>query len=237
MPEKFTYLLVDLMCIIFPFAFSFHPKINFYRQLKYFLPPCLITATFFLVWDAIFTRAGIWSFNPTYVIGIYFFHLPLEEYLFFICVPYACVFTYYSVTSFFNLSAFGKVAKYISWILVLFLIIASLLQPAKLYTSVTFFFLSFFLVFILLKKLSFLPSFYVTFIIILVPFFISNGILTGTGLKSPVVLYNNHYNSGIRILTIPFEDTFYGMLLILMNVTGFELLTNKNQNMKRIPAW
>ena len=227
MSGKFTYLLVDLLCIAFPLAFSFLPQIKFYRQWRFFVLPCLITAVFFLVWDVLFTRAGVWGFNPTYVTGVYFFGLPLEEYLFFICIPYACVFTYYSVTKLFNLPAFHKVATFLSWFLILFLIITGLLQLARLYTSITFLLLSVFLLLVLYKRVSFLSSFYLAFAIILIPFFVANGILTGTGPDAPVVLYNNHYNSGIRMLTIPFEDTFYGMLLMLMNVTGFEFLLHR----------
>ena len=55
-------------------------------------------------------------------------------------------------------------------------------------------------------------------------FFIVNGILTGSCIEEPVVWYDNNENLGIRLGTIPFEDIFYGFLLIASIIQIFEYL-------------
>jgi lycopene cyclase domain-containing protein len=184
------------------------------------------------VWDVLFTIHGIWSFNPGFVLGFYLFHLPLEEYLFFLFIPYACVFTYYCIGLFFNLSAYSIPVSKLTVVFIFILLVIAATHLPELYTSVTFILLQLFLSFLVLKKVKWLPLFYFSFFTILFPFFISNGILTGSIIREPVVLYNNNYNLGIRIFTIPIEDTFYGMLLMLMNVAGFEYLKGKG-NLKK----
>ena len=71
-------------------------------------------------------------------------------------------------------------------------------------------------------KSVWLNHLYFSYAILLIPFFIVNGILTGTGLSNPVVWYNENEIIGFRLLTIPIEDVFYGFFLILINVFLFE---------------
>jgi lycopene cyclase domain-containing protein len=86
------------------------------------------------------------------------------------------------------------------------------------------------LLFFLLRKYFrhfHLTAFLIAYLIILVPFLVVNGFLTAI----PVVLYNDAENLGLRIYTIPFEDVFYGMLLVMMNVAGFEWLRRRGKNL------
>lgn len=234
MLKTYTYLLVNFGCIIVPFLFSFHPKLKFARQWKFFLLPCLLTALFFLVWDGWFTSIGIWSFNPDYVLGWSILGLPIEEVLFFICIPYACVFTYHCMTLFFDLKSEIKIAEKSLLMLVVVLVSIALVNITKLYTSITFILLAVFLVLLLYKRVSYLSPFLVSFILILPFFFISNGILTGSFIDAPVVLYNNNHNLNIRLFTIPVEDLFYGMLLLLMNVSGYEYMKSRKKERESI---
>ena len=67
-------------------------------------------------------------------------------------------------------------------------------------------------------KPAWLNRFYVTYAVSLLPFYIVNGVLTAV----PIVLYNNAENIGRRLGTIPFEDHFYSMALLVMNVGFYE---------------
>jgi lycopene cyclase domain-containing protein len=74
-------------------------------------------------------------------------------------------------------------------------------------------------------KAPFLLRFYRAYLIILIPFIIVNGFLTGTGLEQPVVWYNQAENMNLRLFTIPLEDGVYGFLLIGVNIFLLEHFT------------
>jgi lycopene cyclase domain-containing protein len=63
--------------------------------------------------------------------------------------------------------------------------------------------------------------------ILLIPFVIVNGILTGSWIEAPIVSYNPAENMGIRLLTIPVEDIFYGFEMILLNIYFMHLFEKK----------
>ena len=73
----YGYLIIG--AFIGPLLLSFDKKVAFYKNIKFFILGLLFTATFFLVWDEVFTINKIWGFNPRYLWGIYLGHLPCIE--------------------------------------------------------------------------------------------------------------------------------------------------------------
>lgn len=226
---NYTYLLINLFSILIPFVASFDKRLDFYKQWKFLFPAIFITLAFFINWDVLYTYLGVWGFNPKYLTGINLINLPIEEWLFFITIPYACVFTYTSLNYLIKKDYFKDYEKIISWTLILVLLVVGLVNYNRIYTSFTFITTSIFIILHLyVFKSTYLSRFYFAYMIILFPFLIVNGILTGSFIDEQVVWYDNTQNLGIRIFTIPIEDSVYGLLLILMNVTFFEAFKNRH---------
>lgn len=221
-----VYLIVDLSSVLVPFLFSFHPKLKFYLHFKAVWPALLFPAILFLLWDSLFTFMGVWGFNPRYLIGVNLFNLPLEEILFFICIPYACLFTYYCLNLFYQFKWSNQITRLIVLSIVIVLLLIGGLNLEKAYTSTTFLGTAIILVLLtFVLKVSWLAKLLSIYPVLLIPFFIVNGILTGTGLDEPIVWYNDSENMGIRLLTIPIEDIVYGFEMMLLSVFVFERLT------------
>jgi lycopene cyclase domain-containing protein len=223
MNSHYTYLLIDIATIICPFLYSFEKKrVNFSGSWRYLLPATALTGLFFIIWDAWFTHIGVWGFNEKYIIGVEFAGLPIEEWLFFLVVPYSCVFIYDCLLYFRDMRRFTDRGWLLFPIVGSMLLLTSFFFIDKAYTFSASFLagIGCILVFLLRKKLpSFrADAFWLMYLISFIPFFIVNGILTAL----PVVVYNNAENVDIRATTIPVEDFVYSLLLLLCNVAGME---------------
>jgi len=216
---KYTYALIDFFTILFPFLLSFHRQSNFYQSWRSFFPALFITGIIFVLWDVYFTSIGVWGFNAKYVTGLYIGNLPIEEILFFVCIPYACVFTF---TRFYNnvkINFTQRRERIIFGLLIIVFAGIAIIYHDRKYTCATFIVLIItHLLATYVLKVKWMIKFYVIYAFLLIPFFIVNGLLTGTGLSEPVVWYNNRETIGLRLLTIPVEDFFYGINLVLINL-------------------
>ena len=211
----YLYLLLNLGSISIPLLYSFNKKMNFIKQWKTVFMAIILVAIFFIIWDVIFTKNGIWGFNEDYHLPYKIAGLPIDEMLFFICIPYASIFIHYSLEYFKpKLLMSSKAVKGITYFLLIITAVTLFFNLDKWYTSINYSLLILTLLVALFLAKYILKRFYISFVIILVPFLIVNGILTGSFIPEPVVWYNNTENLGIRLFTIPIEDIGYAFSML-----------------------
>ena len=220
---KWTYLLINVLTLAGPMARSFEPRIAYWRKWKALLPAIGLTLAFFVIWDSTFTAMGVWGFTPSYLLGVDLLNLPIEEWLFFITIPYACVFIYEVLNHFMLRDWLGGSAAAIAIGGMVLGIVMVILFWGRLYTVTSFGLMVVLLgLHVFVFKSAWLGRFFIAFLVSLVPFVIVNGVLTGAVTDAPVVWYNDAENLGVRLVTIPLDDIVYGLDLMLMNVSLFE---------------
>lgn len=219
----YTYLTINFLTILFPLIMSFEKKIFFFSMWKFVFPSMLIVGAFFILFDSFFTYLGVWGFNPDYVLGIYIYNLPIEEILFFLTVPFSCIFIYECVNIYLSDKIKYFKSNIINNLIIISFVFIGCIFTTKWYTAFAFIGAALYLIYnIMVIKSNHLGQFWMSYLLILIPFIVVNSILTGTFLSNPIVWYNNNHNLGIRILTIPVEDFAYNLLLVLMNITFYE---------------
>ena len=223
------YLKILILSTIVPIIFSFHPKVKFYIHYKSILSATLLASSIYILWDIIFTKLGVWGFNKQFLSGFYILNLPIEEILFFLCIPFCCLYTYHLVEKF-NISFFKNVNwKKVNIYILLVVLIVGLINYTKLYTFICF--ITFSLVLFIVNKSTIninFTFFYTTSFLVILPFLIINGALTGMFFDQTVVWYNNNEILGLRIFTIPMEDVFYAHQLILLNLFFYKKFSTTN---------
>lgn len=224
--EKFLYFWINITIIFIPFVYSFESTVNFFSKWKSFVPAIFLTTIFFMIWDVSFTNAKIWKFNSRYLIGIKKFGIPIEEWMFFLTVPYSCIFLHEALKYYFPRDFFYYVAKPF-FILLTFMIIVIGIFNNKTYTRVnSAVAVGIILIHYYIFEVRLLGRFLFSLIIHYIPFFIFNGILTGGfGMHEPIVLYNENEKINYRIGSIPIEDTIYSLSLLFMNLSLFEIFS------------
>ena len=227
--ESYYYLLLDILSFAVPFLFSFERKrMHFIRYWKPFFTAIFLVGMIFIAWDIYFTYADVWGFNDQYLIGFRIFGMPLEEYLFFLLIPYASVFIHYALKYFLpKILLTESITKWITYLLFVVSFSVAVLNYDKIYTVCSFGLFAFLMLLQIIYKYKEAQRFYLSFIVIYIPFYFVNNALTGNYSENPVVFYDNTENLGIRVGTMPLEDSFYCFTLLYSIVLVFEYLKRK----------
>lgn len=231
LPQQYTYLILMLLSVAYPFAQSFEKRITLYKSWKFIFPAIIITNLVFIPWDVFFTVEEFWGFNSDFITGIKIWHLPIEEWLFFFLIPYCCFFVYFVANYFIKTDILFNQRRNIGWVVFAILIVVGALNFPKWYTSTAFLGAAAWLLMLLITKFDFfLGRFWVAYLLCLIPFIIVNGQLT----YPPVVWYNDAENLGVRLFVngfanIPIDDLAYNLLLLLMNISIYHFFEQRSK--------
>jgi lycopene cyclase domain-containing protein len=206
------YFYLNLAIIAFPLVFSFERRIKFYKRFRALVVALLIVGVFFVSWDVFATYRGDWSFNPAYVNEVKVLGLPLEEILFFITVPYSCLFVFDAMGHFFEDKKLFNPKKWVPLIIAGLVILSAFVFYGQEYTFLGILSVGLTILFVTLVNVQLFSSrsYWIYTFLTLVLFLIFNYILT----SYPVVEYSSNAITGIRMLTIPIEDFMFNFSML-----------------------
>jgi len=217
------YAWIILGTIIGPLILSFDQKVGFYRRLSPLLLAIILVGIPFLLWDAYFVDLKIWGFAEGNIWGIHLGNLPIEECLFFIVVPFACIFIHEVLKAYFPEIRNSRMAHIFAFTVTFSGFLFGLSNINNAYTSTVCIGSAVLTIgFYFVNRSTWYPSFVLTFLVALIPFLVINGLLTGAFTALPVVWYSEEHIMGARILTIPVEDLYYNYCLLLPVVALYE---------------
>ncbi|RYZ51821.1 MAG: lycopene cyclase domain-containing protein, partial [Sphingobacteriales bacterium] len=209
MPEtKFLYLLLLLFSLAYPLAQSFEHRIRYYRKWGRLLAGTLTMMCLFIPWDIWFAHAGVWWFSNDYIIGARIMGLPVEEWMFFMIVPFSCVFIYEVLNYYINRDVLKPVARPMLMVLMAFLIVVMYHYTDRIYTFVTSGITVFALLLVTIRNPPWLGRFLMAYLVCLIPFLLVNGAL-------------NTFN-GVIQRWLP--DTSVVLFTILSSIISFAVL-------------
>lgn len=223
--RNYAYFLLLLVFFAVPAGITVKRSDGFIGKLKYLLPAMLFSGAIFILWDIRFAELGIWSFTSNFVLGISLKNLPVEEWLFFLVVPFFSVYIYEILKNRLLRVRQPNIFVVVSLVLLVMYALLAYFFRRNLYTFFTFFLLTIYFGYTIFRN-SFkqnYPGFYLSFLFAVIPFLILRGILTAL----PVVTFNTEHILNIHIFSVPVEDLGYFFLLHLMNITIFEYLRTR----------
>ena len=222
---KFEYLLFNLAVVVGPVASQFSRQIKSVSRWRLKLRVSVIVMIPYVIWDTL-VAGSHWWFNETYTLDFRLFGLPIEEWLFFITVPFGCLLVWETLPQVDRGLARLKSLRHVRNVLYAALPVGMwVFSTGKQYTGLVLCCFGLVgLVDVLIKTDLFLrPRTYLYLTIVSGLILLFNGYLTAR----PVVVYGEAYQVGYRIWTIPIEDFGYGFTLMLFNTMLYEKLKDE----------
>lgn len=220
-----AYMYLHIFTFVSVFSLSFDKNVHYYKKWSFLWLPTLLVGGFFIGWDVVFTAREVWGFNHDYVTGLFFLGLPVEEWLFFFTVPFACVFIYECLNFYIKRDLLKRVEPFITPTLIFVFLSIGLFFFWHQYTATTFLLAGGVLGgHYYLTDGRYRSRFYQAYLVSWIPFMLVNGVLTGGYTEQPIVQYNPEEYLGIRITSVPLDDSVYNFLLLLLIISGYERL-------------
>lgn len=88
------YMIILMLSVCIPLICSFWPPLKFYSYLRALFYSIGLIILLYGAWDMIAVWRNHWAFDPGGIWGIKIINLPIEEVLFFIIIPFCCIFTW-----------------------------------------------------------------------------------------------------------------------------------------------
>lgn len=222
MAHIFIYL--NLFLFLIPFALAADKKVFALANIRTLIVPSLIVTVVFSETGVFFTGLKVWMFNAEYLMGITYRKLPLEMYLFYFTFSFAGLGIYNYLNAKFPKNDLQKYSLSLSHLLLGIMVAILFFAYTKWYTATTFVLLFLLMLYIEYKNvLRFMYRFYRAFVVCLIPFYISFGILCNV----PIISYNAAETIDVNLFKIPFENHFYMMGMLLLGVYFMEVFKSR----------
>jgi lycopene cyclase domain-containing protein len=218
------YLWILMGIAAVPLVLSFDKKVHYVSRWPAVFAAAGIVGVVFIGWDILKTSADVWGFVERYAGSFRILGLPLPEILFFVVVPFSCIFIYEVVRAYFK-ERIVQIPRWIWFAIAAVLVLLAVIFRTQVYTLTVLLSVAVFFTLAAAIRPGLLGSrhFWLAVVLTYVPFLIFNGLLTAI----PIVVYNDAENWGIRVYTIPLEDFFYSFSLLGFNFLVFALLRRR----------
>jgi len=233
---ELNYITLDFLIILFPLIFTFFWKFKYYKFFKPLAVSIIIVGFSYILWDILVTSRGDWWFEKEYLIGIEIFGLPIEEILFFVVVPFACIFIYENLEFFIK----DKKVPFNKWfyltIAAIFFVVGIIFRNQD-YTILSMFSCSLFFILAptLYPKLLQSRNYWFYIVFSFIPFIIFNYLLTSIFIVgyNPDAIWGGAGAWNGRFFTIPFEDFFYNFSMLSFYILVYIYFKDKWKQSKK----